>query len=77
MRVQVVCRSYLSQGDALGATETDMGEFLSVRSLLVRERPHNAPRAASLLSAKMTMSSKGLAEVRMRGVLPGQERGLK
>lgn len=74
MRVRFVCRSYLSQVDAKGATETDMGEFLWRAFVLVRKRPHNAPRAASLFSAKITMSSKGLCEARMGGVLPGQER---
>lgn len=54
MRARFVCRSYLSQGDAVGATETDMGRFLWRVFVLVRKRPHNALRAASLFSAKIT-----------------------
>lgn len=68
------CRSCLSQVDVVGATETDMDGFLRRALVLARMRPHNAPRAASLFSAKITMSSKGLCEARMRGMCPGQER---
>lgn len=45
----LVCRSYLSQVDVMGATEADMGEFLW-RANILRMRPHDAPHDAFVFS---------------------------